>query len=70
MKQRPSMEKRRKEQARRDRREEKAARRERRKAEREVMRASGQDPDLEPVEEHTGGEEPPSSTESQSDLKA
>jgi hypothetical protein len=49
MKQRPSMEKRRKEQARKDRRQEKAERRERRKAEKEVMRASGQDPDLEPV---------------------
>jgi hypothetical protein len=45
------MEKRRKEQARRDRQEDKAARRERRKAEREQMRASGQDPDLEPVPE-------------------
>lgn len=53
MKQRPSMEKRRKEQARRDRREEKAERRERRKAERDTIRASGQDPDLEPVSDTT-----------------
>jgi hypothetical protein len=68
MKQRPSMEKRRKEQARRDRREEKAARRERRKGEREAMRAAGLDPDLEPLKE-TASEEPPGSTDAQSELK-
>jgi len=52
------MEKRRKEQARRDRREEKAARRERRKAERDQIRASGQDPDLEPPAQETAEEDP------------
>ena len=58
MKQRPSMEKRRKEQARRDRREEKAARRERRKAERAELLASGRDPDLEPVNATNDDEAP------------